>query len=201
MMELDVHALRSEFNRNQSSCALKGCGRAQTITWNSSESRWPAAADSWKLLRCPVWWTEPGQVWRGLPCQGCLLPLLMIRGAGGCRGGWMQIGSLRGGVYVWSETKIITALLVTMSLALPLSLAWCFLPVPPSTFFSPTFLPPLFLSHYCVDKIHTIPPKVSSGQSSIHNSEAHSNALWFTFKDLSVGHVCSDLLVNMPAHC
>lgn len=46
MMESDVHALRSEFNRNQSSCALKSCGRAQTITWNGSESRWPAAADS-----------------------------------------------------------------------------------------------------------------------------------------------------------
>lgn len=66
---------------------------------------------------------------------------------------WMQIGSLRGGLHVWSETKIITGLLVTMSLALPLSFAWCFLPVPPSTFFSPTFLPPLLLSHYSVDNI------------------------------------------------
>lgn len=147
MMELDVHALRSEFNRDQSSCALKSCGRAQTITWNGSEHHWPAAADSWKSLRSPVQWMETSQVWRGLLCQGCLLPLLTIWGAGGCRGGWMQIGSLWGGLYVWLETKIITALLVTMSLALPLSLAWCFLPVPPSTFFSPTFLPPLYLSH------------------------------------------------------
>lgn len=164
-MESDVHALRSECNRNQSPCALKSCGRTRTITWNGSESRWPAAADSWKSLRCPVRWTEAGQVWRGLACQGCLLPLLTMWGAGGCRGGWMQIGSLQGGLDVWSETKIITALLVTMSLALLLSLAWClfgFFSSSPSIFFSPTFLPPLFLSHYCFDKIHTIPPKVSS---------------------------------------
>lgn len=49
MMESDVHALRSEFNRNQSSCALKSCGRAQTITWNSSESRWPASSRFLKI--------------------------------------------------------------------------------------------------------------------------------------------------------
>lgn len=153
-MGSDVCALRSEFNSSQSSWALKSCGRAQTITWKGSESRWPAAANSWKSLQCPVRRTEPGQIWQGgvLPCQGCLLPLLTRRGAGGCRDGWMQIGSLRGGLHVWSETKIITALLVTMSLALPLSLAWCFLPGPPSTFFSPTFLP-LLLSHYSVDNI------------------------------------------------
>lgn len=154
MMESDVHAFRSEFNRNQSSCALKSCGRAQTITWNGSESRWPAAADSWKSLRCPAWWTEAGQVWWGLLCQGCLLPLLTIWGAGGCRGSWMQIGSLRGGLYVWSETKIITALLVTMSLALPLSLAWCFLPVPHQPF-SPPFSSPLCFCHIIASTKYT----------------------------------------------
>lgn len=69
------------------------------------------------------------------------------------RAGWMQIGSLWGGVYVWSETKIITVRLVTMSLALPLSWAWCFLllflicPFFSSAFFSPC--PSLYFFPLC----------------------------------------------------
>lgn len=53
------------------------------------------------------------------------------------RAGWMQIGSLWGGVNVWSETKIITVRLVTVSLAFPLSSGWCFPPLPLRAFFSP----------------------------------------------------------------
>lgn len=196
MMEAAVDALRSEFNRNQGSCALKSRTRAQTITWNGSESRWPAAADSWKSLRCPLRWTEAGQVWRGLACQGCFLPLLTIRGAGGCRGGCVQIGSLRGGLYVWSETKIITALLVTMSLALPLSLAWCFLPVAHRAFSLVLTFSLCFCQIIVLTKCAPFLPKFPA-DSHLYTIWRRSWSLQMCFvfltflllKDMSVGHV------------
>lgn len=169
MMGSDVCAPRSEFNSNQSSWALKSCGRAQTITWNGSESRWPASANSWKSLQCPVRRTEPGQIWQGgggLACQGCLLPLLTIPGAGGCRDGWMQIGSLRGGLHVWSETKIITALLVTMSLALPLDVFFQF----PHQPLSPPLSCPLCYCHIILSTTYHDSSR-NFQRASINNSE------------------------------
>lgn len=110
--------------------------------------------------------TKPDLAGGGLPCQGCLLPLLTIPGAGGCRDGWMQIGSLRGGLHVWSETKIITALLVTMSLALPLDVFFQF----PHQPLSPLLSCPLCYCHIILSTTYHDSSR-NFQRASINNSE------------------------------
>ena len=127
---INVHTLQRLYNT---------CSRAETD-----------AQRVYKPLTCYSWVYLENNVGSraAVPCRGsshhCCWCEELEEEAG--RAGWMQIGSLWGGVNVRSETKIITARLVTVSLALPLSWCWCFplfpaLPLFPLLFVSLSFSP------------------------------------------------------------
>lgn len=152
-MQMRSWHFRSECTEQAEMCAHRlwnTYSRAESNAWRVSKNHWPAVADlSLKGFWGPGQWTEAGQVWGYRPwalqcCCCCWYKELEVEAG---RTGWMQIGSLWGGVNVWSETKIITVRLVTVSLALPLSWGWCFPLLSPSASSSPTFAF-LFLSQF-----------------------------------------------------